>query len=208
MDDKVPAWSIANSITCGRLPPGGIEPASTTPRRLDHAPCGARDWGIGNSTGTPPVLRFLRRLGPAFALLLATAVAAMAFLIAYDIRALATWIDSANWTPTAATVVEITFNGRNNTWTAYYRYTGGGRPQTGSYLRRHAKPRVGDPLDIIVDPRSPDRSARSRGDLFGRTEVLGWLMLPILAAAAWGLSTVRWRRTRDLADVRAADRDA
>lgn len=140
------------------------------------------------------MLRILQRLGPAYALALATCVVAFVFLGVHDVRTLATWIDSANWTPTAATVVQVTYSGRNHTWTAYYRYEVGGLPHTGSYWRRNVGPKVGDAVTVIFDPGSPDRSARSREDLFGRPEVGQWFLLLLLAAITWMLSTTVVRR--------------
>jgi hypothetical protein len=106
----------------------------------------------------------------------------------------------------AATVVQVTYSGRNHTWTAYYRYEVGGLPQTGSYWRRDARPKVGEAVNVNFDPGSPDRSARSREDLFGRAEALQWLLLPILAAIAWGLSTATMRRQEIRPVIRKADR--
>lgn len=122
------------------------------------------------------MIRYLRELGIAGALVMAVCVPGFLLALAYGVSSLATWIDSSGWTRTTGTVTGASYDARKHKWNVHYRYTGGGQPQGGSY-RRRAEAKAGDPLAVIFDPDSPGRSAPSRGDLFGMTEAMNWVLL-------------------------------
>lgn len=125
------------------------------------------------------MIRHLKELGIAGALVMAVCVPGFVLSLACGVSSLATWIDSSGWTRTTGTVTGASYDARNRKWNVHYRYTGGGQPQGGSY-RRRAEAKAGDPLAVIFDPDSPERSAPGRGDLFGMTEAMTWVLIACL----------------------------
>ena len=141
-------------------------------------------------------MRLLRELGFVGVLILSVCVPGFVVALVIGVSAAATWIDSSGWTPAAGTVTSASFDARNRKWNVHYRYIGGGRSRGGSY-RRRAEAKAGDPLPVIFDPRSPERSSPTRGDLIGMPEAMAWLISLPLGILIVILPVRAWRKVQE-----------